>query len=112
MIDFRSDTVTQPTPEMRQAMARAEVGDDVYLDDPTVTLLQAKVAQLLGKEASLFMPTGVMSNLVAVMAWTQPGEEVFLHVRSHMFLNESGSLSLWGALVRCLYHESHKVTPA
>src|SRR5690606_28057894 len=75
MIDLRSDTVTRPTPAMREAMARAEVGDDVWGDDPTVARLEAQAAALLGKEAALFLPSGTQSNLVALMTHCQRGDE-------------------------------------
>ena len=76
MIDLRSDTLTTPTKAMREAMARAEVGDDVYAEDPTVLELQDRVAELFGHEAALFTPTGSMSNVLAVRALVQPGQEV------------------------------------
>ena len=77
-IDLRSDTVTKPTPAMRKAMAEAEVGDDVYREDPTVRRLEERAAVLLGKEAALFVPTGTMGNQIAVKVWTRPGQEVVL----------------------------------
>ena len=77
-IDLRSDTVTLPSPAMREAMARAEVGDDVYGEDPTVNRLQETVADLLGKEAALFVPSGTMANQVALGVLTRPGDEVIL----------------------------------
>ncbi|MCK6568932.1 MAG: low-specificity L-threonine aldolase [Chloroflexi bacterium] len=95
-IDLRSDTVTKPTPEMREAMATAEVGDDVYGDDPTVNKLQAKAAEMLGKEASLFVPSGTMGNLIAVMAHCARGEEVVCGDRSHIYMNEAGGMSALG----------------
>ncbi len=91
MIDLRSDTVTKPTPAMRQAMAEAEVGDDVFGEDPTVQRLQARVAHLLGKEAGLFVPSGVMGNQLAIRVHTRPGDEVVLAERSHIFHYESGA---------------------
>lgn len=75
-VDLRSDTVTKPTPEMREAMAEAEVGDDVYGDDPTVNQLQVKAAEMLGKEAALFVPSGTMGNLLALLVHCSRGEEV------------------------------------
>jgi threonine aldolase len=89
MIDLRSDTVTKPSPEMREAMANAEVGDDVYGEDPTVNRLQEKVAQLLGKEAALFVPSGVMANQLAIKIQTQPGDEVIVESDSHIFNYET-----------------------
>ncbi|MBS1795611.1 MAG: low specificity L-threonine aldolase [Acidobacteria bacterium] len=90
MIDLRSDTVTKPTPEMRRAMAEAEVGDDVYGEDPTVNRLQEKAAELFGKEAALFVPTGSMGNQIAVKLHTRPGDEVVIEERGHIFNYEMG----------------------
>ena len=90
ILDLRSDTVTRPTPEMRRAMAEAEVGDDVLDDDPTVHRLQAMAAQLLGKEAALFLPSGTMSNAVAIKTHTRPGDEILLDAYAHSMLNEVG----------------------
>ncbi len=89
-IDLRSDTVTRPTPEMRRAIAEAEVGDDVFGDDPTVALLERTVAERLGKEAALFVPSGTMANQLAVAVWTRPGDEILLEAESHVFLYEGG----------------------
>ncbi|MDH3445964.1 MAG: beta-eliminating lyase-related protein, partial [Deltaproteobacteria bacterium] len=75
-IDLRSDTVTRPSPAMRRAMAEAEVGDDVYLEDPTVNGLQARAAEVFGREAGLFVPSGSMGNLACIMAQTHPGQEM------------------------------------
>ncbi|HWP34829.1 MAG TPA: low-specificity L-threonine aldolase [Thermodesulfobacteriota bacterium] len=91
VIDLRSDTVTRPTPEMRRAMAEAEVGDDVFGDDPTVARLQARVASLLGKPAALFVPSGTMANELALRAWTEPGDEVIVERSSHIFNYEGGA---------------------
>ena len=91
--DFRSDTVTRPTPEMRRAMAEAVVGDDVLGDDPTVQELEARAAATMGKEAGLFMPSGTMGNSVAVKAWTRELEEVIVETRSHVYNMESTSLT-------------------
>ena len=88
--DFRSDTVTKPTPKMRQAMASAVVGDDVLGDDPTVQALEAKAAEMLGLEAALFVPSGTMGNEIAVNVWTNPGDEIILESRSHIYLYEAG----------------------
>lgn len=90
IIDLRSDTVTKPSPEMRRAMAEAEVGDDVWGDDPTVNKLQEKVADMLGKEAALFTPSGTMANLIAILTHTQPGDEVIVERESHTFNYEVG----------------------
>ena len=89
MIDMRSDTITQPTQAMREAMARAPVGDDVYGEDPTVNLLQKKVAELLGKPGALFVPSGVMSNQLAIKVHTQAGDEVIVEKDSHIFNYET-----------------------
>ena len=80
-IDLRSDTVTQPTEAMREAMARAPVGDDVYGEDPTVRALEERAAHLLGKEAGLFCPSGTMANLLGVLSQTQPGDELLCRRR-------------------------------
>jgi threonine aldolase len=93
LIDLRSDTVTRPTPEMRRAMAEAEVGDDVFGDDPTVLSLQEYAADLLGKEAALFVPTGSMGNQVCLGALARPGDEVVCEAGAHFLHYEGGSLS-------------------
>jgi threonine aldolase len=104
-IDLRSDTVTKPTDEMREAMARAEVGDDVYGEDPTARRLQERAAEILGKEAALFVPSGSMGNQICVRLHTQPGQEVIVEERSHMFNMEmAGMAVISGALahpIRC-----------
>lgn len=89
-IDLRSDTVTKPTPEMRAAMQAAEVGDDVFGEDPTVNGLQERVAALLGKEAALFVPSGTMSNQICVKAHTQPGDELLCEATCHIYNFEAG----------------------
>jgi threonine aldolase len=94
MIDLRSDTVTRPTPAMRQAMADAEVGDDVFGEDPTVNRLQETVAGLLGKEAALFVPSGVMGNQLGLKVHTRPGDEVIVERQCHIFNYESGAPGL------------------
>jgi threonine aldolase len=91
--DFRSDTVTRPTPKMRQAMAEAVVGDDVLGDDPTVARLEAMAAEVMGKAAGLFVPSGTMGNSVAVKAWTRELEEVIVEARSHIYNMESTHLT-------------------
>jgi threonine aldolase len=101
MIDLRSDTVTRPTPAMRQAMATADVGDDVYGEDPTVNRLQEMSAAMLGKEAGLFVASGTMGNLTAVLAHCQRGDEVILGARSHTFLYEAGGISALGGVHSC-----------
>ena len=92
--DFRSDTVTQPDEEMRQAMARAVVGDDVFGEDPTVKELEEKAAEIFGKEAALFLPSGTMANQVAVFCHTQAGDEVILERDSHIYNFEVGGLAV------------------
>lgn len=97
-IDLRSDTVTKPTESMRLAMAQAEVGDDVYGEDPTVNHLQAMAAERFGKEAGLYIPSGTMGNLAAIMAHCQRGDEVILGDRSHTYLYEAGGVSALGGV--------------
>jgi threonine aldolase len=99
VVDLRSDTVTRPTPEMRRAMAEAEVGDDVYAEDPTVNLLEREAAELFGKDAALFVPTGCMGNLIAIKVWTHHGDEVICEERSHVNLYELASMS---AIAGCM----------
>ena len=91
MIDLRSDTVTKPTEAMRRAMAAAEVGDDVYGEDPTVNRLQARAAEIFEKQAALFVPTGSMGNQIAVKLHTRPGDEVIIEERGHIFNYELGT---------------------
>lgn len=106
VIDLRSDTVTRPTDEMRRAMAAAEVGDDVLGDDPTVNALQEQAAELLGKEAGLFVPTGSMGNQVALGALTRPGDEVICHAGAHFLHYEGGSAAAhMGLMMRPLTGE-------
>jgi threonine aldolase len=100
-IDLRSDTVTRPTPAMRRAMAEAEVGDDVFGDDPTVQALERRIAELAGKEAALYVPSGTMGNQLAINCHTEPGDEVLLERESHIFLYEQGGL---GVNSGCLAH--------
>lgn len=97
-IDLRSDTVTWPTQEMREAMARAEVGDDVYGEDPTVNRLQEVSAERMGKEAALFVPSGAMGNLAALLAHCQRGDEVILGDLSHPYLYEGGAMAALGGI--------------
>jgi len=103
-IDLRSDTVTHPTPAMREAMVRAEVGDDVYGDDPSVNRLQEMAAAMLGKEAGLFVASGTMGNLAAILAHCGRGDEVILGDKAHTFLYEAGGISALGGV------HSHQVT--
>ncbi len=99
IIDLRSDTVTCPTPAMREAMGRAEVGDDVYGEDPTVNRLEAVAAERLGKEAALFVPSGTMGNLAALLAHCRRGDEVICGDRSHTFLYEQGGMAALGGIM-------------
>jgi len=102
-IDLRSDTVTRPTPSMRKVMAEAEVGDDVFGEDPTVNALQEKVAHLLGKEAALFVPSGTMANQLSIKSHTQPGDEVIIEASSHPYNFEGGAgAALSGIQFQCL----------
>ena len=94
IIDLRSDTVTQPNDEMRQAMAQAPVGDDVFGEDPTVNALQKKMAELTGKEAALFVSSGTQANQISINAHTQPGNEVICEERAHIFNYEAGAPAL------------------
>ncbi|MDR3637104.1 MAG: low-specificity L-threonine aldolase [Isosphaeraceae bacterium] len=101
VIDLRSDTVTRPTPSMRRAMAEAEVGDDVLGEDPTINRLQERTAELLGKDAALFVPTGTMANQIAIGVHARPGDEVLCGATSHVYVWEGGGIArLWGATTR------------
>ena len=91
MIDLRSDTITRPTPQMRAAMAAAEVGDDVLGDDPTVAALERRTAEVLGKESAVYMPSGTMTNQVAIRTHTEPGDEIFCEAGAHCYYNEAGA---------------------
>ena len=107
MIDLRSDTVTKPTAAMRAAMAAAEVGDDVYGEDPTVNRLQERVAEIFEKEAALFVPSGCMGNQIAVKVHTKPGDEVVIEDRGHIYQHEMGASSLIsGVLTRAVRSEN------
>lgn len=101
IIDLRSDTVTQPTPAMREAMANAEVGDDVYDEDSTVNKLQELAASMTGKEAALFVATGTMGNLASILAHCGRGDEVMLGKKSHIYLFEAGGISALGGIHSC-----------
>ena len=96
--DFRSDTVTHPTPAMREAMANAPVGDDVFSEDPTINQLQKIAAEKMGKEAGLFVPSGTMGNLIAVLTHCQRGDEVMMGTMGHTFLHEAGGVSALGGV--------------
>jgi len=98
IIDLRSDTITHPTQEMRDAMYRAEVGDDVFGEDPTVNRLEVMAAEITGKEAAVFTPSGTMSNLLAVLSHTHHGDEIILGDRAHIFLNEVGGAAAIGGV--------------
>ena len=98
-IDLRSDTVTRPSAAMRQAMAEAEVGDDVFLEDPTLNRLQERAAAIFRREAALFVPSGSMGNLVSLMAHTRPGQEVICEANGHIYNYEMGALSAVGGVV-------------
>ena len=98
LIDLRSDTVTRPTPAMREAMARAEVGDDVYGEDPTVNRLEEQIAALLGKEAAVFVPSGTMGNQIALQIHTRRGDEVIVGEDAHLCADESGAGAAWAGV--------------
>lgn len=106
VIDLRSDTVSKPNEAMRRAMAEAEVGDDVFGDDPTVNRLEERAAELLGKDAAVYVPSGTMANLVSVMTHVQPGEEVLLGDQCHIFAYEVGGVArIAGALTHPLVNQ-------
>src|SRR3954452_6191117 len=111
MIDLRSDTVTRPTPAMRQAMFEAEVGDDVYREDPTVNRLEERAAEIAGKPAALFVPTGTMGNTIAIKLLTEHGQEVICDSRAHL-LDYELSMMAWfsGCLVRAIPTEQGILT--
>ena len=102
IIDFRSDTLTRPTPEMLEAMFSAKVGDDVFEEDPTINQLEEKVAALFGMEAALFCPSGTMTNQIAVNVHTRPGDEVILHKLSHLYYYEGGGMMRNSGVSVCL----------
>lgn len=113
VIDLRSDTVTKPTAAMRAAMCEADVGDDVFGDDPTVALLEQKVAQLLGKQQSVYVPSGVMANQLAVRVHCQPGQEAICHAGCHIFNYEGGAAAaLSGVTLRPLASGDGTLNPA
>jgi threonine aldolase len=113
MIDFRSDTVTRPTPEMLKAMFAAQVGDDVLGDDPTVIALETKVAAMFDMEAALFCASGTMANQIAIKAHTQPGDEVICHKLSHVYYYEGGGIAMnSGASVCLLEGDQGRITSA
>ncbi len=103
VIDLRSDTVTKPSPEMRRAMAEAEVGDDVFLEDPTINRLQDRAAHIFGREAALFVPSGSMGNLTCIIAQTRPGQEIICEEAGHIYNYEMASMSaIAGVLPRII----------
>jgi threonine aldolase len=99
VIDLRSDTVTKPTPAMRRAMAEAEVGDDVYAEDPTVNRLQSRAAEIFRREAALYFPSGSMANLTAIKTWTHHGTEVICEAQAHIYLYEMAAMT---AIAGCM----------
>ena len=109
IVDLRSDTVTRPTPGMREAMARAEVGDDVLGEDPTVNALQERVAAMVGKDAALFVPSGTMANLLAAVSQTRPGDTIVLDETAHPFNFESGGLGMVAGLMTKTLRGTHGV---
>src|SRR6185437_9088528 len=111
VIDLRSDTVTRPTPAMRKAMAEAEVGDDVYGEDPTVNRLEAVAAAIFHREAALFVPTGTMGNQIAIKVHTRPGQEIICEERAHILDWEMGMPALFsGCILRTLRAEDGILT--
>src|SRR5438270_7898760 len=111
VIDLRSDTVTRPTPAMRKAMAEAEVGDDVYGEDPTVNRLEAAAARIFQREAALFVPTGTMGNQIAIKVHTRPGQEIICEERAHILDWEMGMPALFsGCVLRTLRGEDGILT--
>lgn len=114
VIDLRSDTVTKPTDEMRRAMAEAEVGDDVFGEDPSINRLQERAAEVLGKEAGLLTASGTMSNLIATLAYCHRGDEIIMGDQAHMFWNESaGAAALAGAQPRLVPNdEQGRISPS
>src|SRR5438477_4630531 len=110
-VDLRSDTVTKPTPEMRRAMAEAEVGDDVYGEDPTVNRLEQRAAEIFGREAAIFVPTGTMGNQIAIKIHTRPGQEIICEERSHIFNYEMAMLAHFsGCMPRPIFGEDGVLT--
>lgn len=106
MIDLRSDTITKPTPDMRRAMYEAEVGDAVFGDDPTVNALEERTAELLGKEAAAYMPSGTMTNQTALRAHTEPGDEIIIEEQAHVYYYEGGApAALSGVMCRLVKGE-------
>src|ERR1700733_14879606 len=111
VIDLRSDTVTKPSAEMRRAMAEAEVGDDVFIEDPTINRLQERAAEMFRREAALFVPSGTMGNLTCIIAHTRPGQEVICEEAGHIYNYEMASMSaIAGVLPRIVRGEDGILT--
>ena len=111
VVDLRSDTVTKPTPAMRRAMAEAEVGDDVYGEDPTINKLEQRAAEIFAREAAIFVPTGSMGNTIAIKIHTKPGQEIICEERGHVFNYEMGMLSFFsGCVPRTIFGENGALT--
>jgi threonine aldolase len=111
VVDLRSDTVTKPTPAMRRAMAEAEVGDDVYGEDPTINKLEQRAAEIFAREAAIFVPTGSMGNTIAIKIHTKPGQEIICEERGHVFNYEMGMLSFFsGCVPRTIFGEGGALT--
>lgn len=112
MIDLRSDTLTRPTPAMREAMAAAPVGDDVFGEDPTIQALERRTAEILGKEAAVYMPSGTMTNQVAIRTHTEPGDEVIFEAEAHLYYYEAGApAALSGVMPRLIAGNRGIFTP-
>src|SRR5438309_6649511 len=111
-LDFRSDTITQPTPEMREAMRTAEVGDDVFGEDPSINALEARAAEIFGKEAGLFVASGTQGNLLALLSLTRPGEELIAEASTHIANSEvGGAARLGGLTLRAVVGKAGKLSP-
>src|SRR6476620_478132 len=113
IIDFRSDTVTKPSPGMLNAMLNAQVGDDVFGEDPTINELESKAANMFGMEAAIFCPSGTMTNQIAIKCHTQPGDEVICDVSSHIYQYEGGGIAFnSGASVKLIQGDKGRITAA
>lgn len=110
-IDLRSDTLTKPTPEMRRAMAEAEVGDDCYGEDPTVNELERRAAEIMGKESAVYVPSGTMGNAVALLAHTQPGDLVLMDAECHIYIYEHAGMAALGGLMPMLWNAPNGCPP-
>src|SRR5882724_3326350 len=112
-VDLRSDTMTKPTPAMLEAMMKAEVGDDVFGEDPTINMLEAMAAEIFGMEAALYSPTGTMSNQVGIKVHTQPGDEVICDKTAHVYQYEGGGIAFnCGCQVKLLDGDNGRFTAA